>query len=323
MTTDYFEDLENPFLIEVGDDQREYGADDYAEVQRKLRELNLDAFLESLYPRHGISVSPAQMLMRCKKGVTQTLVAGDAAPKKELFKIGSGGDGASCFVNCTQATGDRSEYAKDIRTSLEEVGFNGHLLLLNGGFPNPTGREMKYAGVPYVFKIFMMLEAKNAGFKKVIWIDAACRAINNPEALFATLDETDLVCRMFEPNTFQPNTCENVVLPKTIDLLSALVGRDIRNDVHINSIVFGLNLESPVADKFVGEYYEMARLGLPFLSAFPEEIVFASILNKPDFAHLLDRRHGMMHLYVHEVDVGYDVDYARRCGFYFLQRAYR
>lgn len=327
MRADYFEALENPFLIDVddndGDEKKEYGAADYAEVQRKLHALDLDAFLDSLYPQAGMSVSPEQMRMRCKKGVTQTLVDGDAAPKVELFRIGSGGDGASCFVNCTQATGDRARYARDNRASLEEVGWNGHLMLLNGGFPNPTGREMKYAGVPYVFKIFMMLEAKKAGFGKVIWLDAACRAINNPEALFRLLDETDLVCRMFEPDTFQPKTCENVVLPKTIELLSGLVGRDIRGDVHVNSIVFGLNLTSPTADQFVREYYEMARLGLPFLSGFPEEIVFATILNKPDYGHLLARRHDMRNLYVHEVDVGYDVDYARLSGFYFLQRAYR
>ena len=323
MRTDYFETLENPFIIEAEDGKRDYDAADYEEVQHRLRELQLDAFLDSLYPSPGISVSREQMSARCKKGAAQTLIAeGGASPKTEIFKIGSGGDGASCVVNCTQATGERADYAKDIRASLEQVGFDGHLMQLIGGFPNPTGCEMKYAGIPYAFKIFMMLEAKNAGFHKVLWVDAACRAINSPEGLFALLAEQDVVCRMFEPNAFQPDTCDNVVLPKTVELLNSLVDRDIRNDVHVNSIVFGLNFGSPAVDRFVGEYYEMVRLGLPFLSGFPEEIVFASILNKPEFAHLLRRRHEMRNLYVHEFDIGYDAEYARDSGFYFLQRAY-
>jgi anti-sigma regulatory factor (Ser/Thr protein kinase) len=33
-----------------------------------------------------------------------------------------------------------------------------------------------------------MLEAKKLGFEKVIWLDAACYAVNNPQRLFDVLD---------------------------------------------------------------------------------------------------------------------------------------
>ena len=179
---------------------------------------------------------------------------------------------------------------------------------------------MKYVGVPYCFKIFMMLEAKKMGFERIIWLDAACYAVNNPERLFDIVSEDDAIFRSFPPNCFSPNTCDNIVFPKTIELLSKLVNRDIRNDTTINSIIFGLNFASPKICDFIDEYYEMVKLGLPFLSSFPEEIVFTSIFNKPEYNYVFKNRDEMYRLYIHESYL--NKESAKHNGFYFVQRAY-
>jgi hypothetical protein len=321
MKTDYFETRENPFLIDI-EDKDEYDWNDYLNIQRQLEEKSatLDAFLETLYPDQPMRTPLEEMKRRTKKGVTQKIidVSFETLPKYQLFQLGNGGQ--NCIVCCTPVLNNRCDASQTILQSLQEVDFHGHFLLLNGGYPNPTGKEMKYVGVPYSFKIFMMLEAKKRGFEKVIWIDAACYAINNLQPLFDKLESSDAIFTPYPPNYFASDTCNNIVFPKTIELLNSLVNRDIRNDATINSIVFGLNFSSPIVNEFVEEYYSMVKLGLPFLSCFPEEIVFTAILNQPKYHHMFSNPSLNGTLYIHNYHVS--KEYAKKYGYYFSQRQY-
>ena len=111
---------------------------------------------------------------------------------------------------------------------------------------------------------------------------------------------------------------KNCIFPKTIDLLNNLVNRDITNDTTINSIVFGLNLSSNKILQFIHEYYEMVKLGLPFLSSFPEEMVFTSIFNKDEFKYVFKNRDEMYRLYIND---GYiSKEQAKTNGVFFMQR---
>lgn len=321
MTTNFFETLQNPFLINV-QDKETYSFEDYLTIQNQLEDKNVDEFLESLYPEHEMRTTLEEMKRRCKRGISMKLIdsSKNTVPEKQVFKIGNGGNGKDCFVCWTSLFIDRHTYSLSIKESLERVGFNGYFILMNGGFPNPTGHELKYSGVPYSFKIFMMLEAKKLGFERVIWLDACCYAVNNPERLFEIVSEDDAIFRAFPPNCFNPDTCVNIVFPKTVELLSKMVNRDIRDDTNVNSIVFGLNFNSKKVNEFVEQYYEMVKLGLPFLSSFPEEIVFTSIFNKPDFKYLFKNRPEMYKLYIH--DTYLSKENAKHYGYYFVQRGY-
>jgi len=320
--TDYFETGENPFLINI-EDKQEYTIDDYINIQEKLDKKDLNLFFESLYPEGEIRTTLDEMKRRCTKGIKGKVIdiSNPVLPIKRIFTVGNGGDRKKCFVCCTALLDNRCDASQTILQSLEEVGFNGHFLLLNGGFPNPTGTELKYCGIPYNFKIYMILEAKKLGFEKVIWIDAACYALNNPECLFELLDDgCDTVFRAFPPNFFEPNTYKNICFPKTIELMSKLVDRDVKDDTTVNSIVFGLNLKSEKVLKMIEEYYEMVKVGLPFLSAFPEELVFSCIMNKPEYKYVFSNKNSMYKLYINEIYL--NKEDAKNHGYYFLQRKY-
>lgn len=320
--SDYFCENTNPFLIDV-EEKDFYTIEDHIKIQTKLLEhgKNIDEFMDSLYPDCGMRTSLSEMKRRCKKGLNAQIIniSNPILPEIEMHKIGDGGNGKNCFVCCTPLSDDRFTASKTIIDSLIEVGFNGHFLLLNGGFPNPTGKEMKYVGVPYCFKIFMILEAKKRGFEKVIWIDAACYAVNNPDQLFEKMDTSEAIFRTFPPNCFAPETYNNICFPKTIELLNKLVNRDVRNDTTINSIVFGLNLSCNRINYFIDEYYKMVELGLPFLTAFPEEIVFSALMNKPECADILEKANSH-NLYIHECYL--NKENAKHAGYFFVQRGY-
>ena len=340
---DYFKLLENPFILDI-EEKLEYTNEELNNIQNQLRGKYLDYIVEDGY-NENFKWPFYWVRDRCTKGLCakQSLIdiSNNVLPKKNLFKVGNGGNGnggngnggngnggnsKNCIVCYTHLQNDRCDASESILQSLKEVGYNGHFYLFNGGFPNPSGKEMKYAGVPYSFKIFMILEAQKMGFNKVIWIDAACYAVNNPERLFDILDKNDFIFRWFPANCFEtdPNikSYDVTVLPKTLELLNKLANRDVREDDHVNSIVFGVNLEVEKVNEFISDYYDMVKLGLPFLSTFPEEIVYATILNNVQFKYVFnycDPEIRMLYINEHYLDKCA----AKDAGYFFLQRKYK
>jgi hypothetical protein len=320
----------NPFLIDI-EDKEEYSFDEYKEIQQKLSEKNIDDLLNNYYPPKNDFYKYADFKNRCTNGLRQNMIdiTTNQLPTKTLYQIGTGGNHQNCIICCTSFSHENTDFktqtdtssrynaSKNILTSLKEVGFNGHLYLMNGGFPNPTGTEMKYAGVPYCFKIFMMLEAKKIGFKNVLWIDSNCYAINNPQRLFDLLDENPILFQTVSYN----NNYDAMIFQPTIQLLNSITNNNIYNATYLMTIVFGLNLHSSIITKIIDEYYDMVKLGLPFLSIFPEEIVLTSIINKPEYQYLIQCIYENTKLQIHESKL--DINSAKKDGFFFLHRYYQ
>lgn len=308
----------NPFLIDIPD-KEEYSIDEYIDIQHKLKSKNIHSIVESFYSHKNTFYTIDDFKRRISRGITQTLIdtSVNLLPTKHLYTLGTGGN--RCIVCCTPFThsiqdGDTRYIAsQQILQSLEEVGYNGHFYLFNGGFPNPTGTEMKYAGVPYSFKIFMMLEAEKKGFTQVVWIDSGCYALNTPDHLFTLLEKEDVVL-----HTIQSSHYDAMVLDPTLRRLNTLTGCDIHSAKYIETIVFGLHMKAPSVKNIIKEYYDMVALGYPFFSIFPEEIVLSSIFNKPEYAHLVSK--SMRLLQIHEKHM--DADTARNAGYYFHHKDY-
>lgn len=312
---------ENPFLINI-EDKLDYDEKDYIDIQSKLNEKNIDSIIESLYTnKNNFYDLNNDFKNRIGRGIKQQLInKSNSLPIRTLYKIGNYDNNKNCIVCCTPFkhgnNSSRFLSSDNIYKSLKEVGYNGHFYLLNGGFPNPTGKEMKYAGVPYCFKIFMMLEAYNLGFTNVIWVDAGCYAINNPDSLFEILSTKDVLLKTIVGN----NNYDAMSFEKTIQLLNQITKCDLHDAEYIESIVFGLNMNSDKVKSFINEYYNMVELGWPFFSVFPEEIVFSSLFNKPNYRSLLDNNYIKNKLYIHENIIN-ETD-AKNLGFYFHHKNY-
>jgi len=313
----------NPFLIDIPD-KEEYSIDDYINIQTQLDNKNIDNIIESFYSYKNMFYTITDFNSRITRGIRQKLINTDnnLLPTKNLYKIGDGGNNRNCIVCCTPFTHLNDNYdsrfnaSQNIHKSLEETGFNGHFYLFNGGFPNPTGTEMKYVGVPYCFKIFMMLEAYKKGFDKVIWIDSGCYALNNPEQLFNVLYHDDALIKTVDSN----NNYNAMTLESTMCLLNRITNSELQNAKYIETIVFGLNLESIKVKSLIKEYYEMVKLGYPFFSIFPEEIVLSSLFNKNKYKNLLTNYSIKNKLHVSEKTM--DENSARKNGYYFHHKDY-
>lgn len=265
----------NPFVVDFPDlAQPSYA--DYESLQAKLRQIPIDRILEDYYDFDEPLAETNLYRFRMAQGTRQVLIelSKNLVPIIKLEKIGRGGD--CCFVSYASYNGIYPELLLSIKDALEEKGFNGYFYYRIGGFPHPTGRELKYAGVPYCFKPFMMIEAYHLGFQKVIWIDASLLPVQNPEPLFKWLTTHS---GLFYGGERQVDLLSSLILPQARKALEKIINKQDKLGPHVCAMLFGLNFQTRQAQKFLDTYYECVAAGTPFLSCFPEEFVFSWIGN--------------------------------------------
>lgn len=274
---------ENPFKLDFPE-KKDLTNADYIKIQDQLRQINIDPILLPLYQaecENMVFTSFDDFRGRCTKGLRQTLIdpSQDFYPIKHLEKIGRGS--RNCIVCCVPFNGKYPNYVKSIIQGLNEQKFNGFFYYIIGGWPNPTGKEIKYAAVPYSFKIFAMVEAHHLGFNNILWIDSACYPLRNIKPLFDVISKQGALLNHFHT----PSDAWRFIFPTTRNLLRDLTGTDVLDTQYINTIVFGLKMNTPEAKELIETYYYFADLGLPFLSCFPEEWVLTSIIGQKKYEH--------------------------------------
>ncbi|MBM3198104.1 MAG: hypothetical protein FJZ58_02460 [Chlamydiae bacterium] len=275
----------NPFLIDYP--EKEFlQEEDYRLIQEKLHSLSIAPTLDDLYPKSLPFTWPWQKKPlreksdfqgRAERGIRQVLIESSSGktPKKELIKINQGSD--YCIVSYSSLNGVYPELLQKIPKALEQTGFQGYFLSLLGAFPNPTGKEIRYAGVPYCFKLFAMLEAKKLGFHKVLWIDAALLPLRDPTPLFHCIEDTGSLLQRVRNG-------KRYLLPVTRDIILERTGTDMYQEKSLRARVIGFDLSIKKVQTLLQEYEELVALGTPFLSCFPEEFVLGALLAKnPDF----------------------------------------
>jgi hypothetical protein len=278
--------LANPFKITVPTKEK-LTIEDYVEVQKQLQALDVAPAVKELYVPGGGFPDLKNFEIRCLHGAKQTIIDVEKGllPIRELKKIGKGSD--LCIVSWVPFAADEwgrpiqnyAEYLESTLAALKETNYNGYFFYMVGGFPNPTGKEIQYAAVPYAAKIFMMLEAQKLGFKKVLWIDSSILPLRNPTPFFVWIETRDYFLRGWTA----PTNAWSFILPATRVLLHNELGVDVVNTINIDTRIFGLRMDTPLAEKLIADYYRMVELGKPFLSCFPEDFVLSAILGQPEF----------------------------------------
>lgn len=272
----------NPFIINFP--SKEYiSNEDYICVQTLLRSIDILPLMNELYYQDVRDrYSFHQYLGRCTCGLRLNLIdpVNGLFPQCNLVKIGQGSD--RCIVCYATFNSNYPFCLKSLPEALERVGFNGYFYYRLGGFPNPSGNEIQYAGVPYCFKIFMMLEAKKLGFEKVLWLDSALLPLKDPTPFFNKIEQTgacwSLVNHYPESKKF--------ILKSTEDIMKSLTGIDIIQRAEHSyawGTLLGLDLSTEKAMKFIDKFYQFVELGTPFLNGSPDEIVYTGILGMPEF----------------------------------------
>lgn len=304
----------NPFTINFPE-KNIITNEDYINIQDQISKINIEPLLQELYRKDQELVSIDDFRSRCSRGITQTIIdpKNGLYPVNKLVKIGKGGD--NCVVTFCSISGKYSDFVKSTAEALEKVGFNGYFYYQIGGFPNPTGKEIKYVGVPYCFKIFTMLEAQKLGFNKVLWIDSTMLPLRDLTPIFTQIEEKG--CFLLDFTNHNYNKAR--IFQQTYQLLKDLTGTDVVNMRHIATGILGLKMDTNKAKEFVSSYYKFVELGTPFLSCFPEEMVFAALFGQNPSEWPSQYIHSIIR-YTFQGDVNQEIAQATRQGLYFYLR---
>lgn len=266
--------LSNPYSISFPVTKNIHN-EDYLNIQKQLRSVNISSTLLQLDNESG-QFPVGNFWGRCASGLHLGLIEPNRGcfPIERLEKIGKGGD--MCIVSYASYNRNYPALIKSLPQALEATGFNGHFLYRIGGYPNPTGCEIQYAGIPYCFKIFMMLEAQQLGFNNVLWIDASMLPLRDPTPLFHWIDQRGALFYGWKISS----DAQAWIYPATHQILKNLTGTDIFTATYVRGAFLGLKMDTEKTKQLIELYYQCADLGTPFLSAYPDEFVLTAIVGK-------------------------------------------
>jgi hypothetical protein len=267
----------NPFAVDFPKKEK-MDNEDYLRLQGLLNGINISPLIEDLYDTNSNLINLNEFIRRCSRGIKQTLIdpQNGKYPTVHLEQIGSKRD--TCIVTYGSYDGIYPDLIRRMPDLLRQVGFNGFFLYRIGGFPNPTGKEICFAGVPYCFKIFMMLEAYKLGFNKVLWVDSAAYPLKDPAALFDWIEKNETL--LWEEKNIDSS---RFILPATRQMLEDLTGTDVFCSRYFRTIIFGLKMDSTRVQQLISQYYTLVELGGVFLSCFPEEFVLNALIGQDEF----------------------------------------
>ena len=312
----------NPFAIKI-QPKRDISIQEYICIKKELQDIDISSVIDRKVAEgnsSGSGIDKLHLTTRLIRPLANIIDADrNIYPEKNLVKIGNGGD--NCIVCYASTNGKYPDYVRSLLPALEKVNFNGYLLYYIGGWPNPTGEEILYCGVPYSFKIFSMVEAYYLGFKKVLWIDSAFEPARDPKPLFDHITKHGALIYHYPPNPVRDEH-----LPRgTRSELFQLSGVDVLQTRYVQAVIFGLDMESELAKNFVSMNYEYVKRGTPFLSCAPEEFVWTAILGTPPYQKWLDA--SSVFIPGEKFEYGSDdpnaIIEAQRRGVYFIHRLAR
>ena len=124
------------------------------------------------------------------------------------------------------------------------------------------------------------MEGFQRGFDYVLWIDSSMIPLKNPTPFFHVIEQTGGF--FIGPWKHTGNDFE-AITPRARSELRRL----FNNDPCMNKISgthFGLNKKSPSTKRFIDGYYQALGNGIVFMSCFPEEYVFSSLISFAGFS---------------------------------------
>ncbi len=150
---------------------------------------------------------------------------------------------------------------------LKDCGYSGHVLVRIGGFPNTENGGLKICHVPYAFKVAFLQEAKNLGYKEVLWIDSAMHPLTNLETIFQKIKENGsffLSAGTLHDMNPLPRLEASKALGITPEVYPSIP--------HLPAGILGFNMEDPLTLRLLEYWHQATEQVIPCISWYPEEL---------------------------------------------------
>lgn len=172
-----------------------------------------------------------------------------------------------CTILYGSSNGVYPDKARKLLSEIENCGYSGHVLLRIGGFPNTPFGGLKICHIPYAFKVAALQEAKQLGFKEILWIDLAVHPMKDFETIFWEIEQRGY----FFTHVGSLQDHFSAHLPRAAEALS--ITTDLYEQIpHISSALIGLNMENSQALQLLDGWLKETEKGDPCMTWWPEEL---------------------------------------------------
>lgn len=156
--------------------------------------------------------------------------------------------------------------------NLKSVGYKGHLLYRIGGWPDIAGGSLKLVFIPYAFKPCIIKEARDLGYKKVIWFDTSISPLKQFSSVFCKLDAEGYA--IFSLNRYNLYSYSS---PKLASYFN-FTRQDEKNIMACAGGIMGFNFDHPTGRKLFDAYYKAAKDVDAFLTSRPDKSIICNFI---------------------------------------------
>jgi len=152
--------------------------------------------------------------------------------------------------------------------SLKKFNFDGHFIYRIGGWPNIKKGRLKYADVPYSFKPFLFEEAKDLGYKNILWLDACCIPLKNLDPIFDLIKDKGLCYHSFGILQWRSFHSGHKYLMPFFNL------SEKKTYEWFTTQIVGIDTDNPKGKKLLGEWIKLAERKIPLLQGTDAPFTF-------------------------------------------------
>lgn len=98
-------------------------------------------------------------------------------------------DKKNCVVLYCSFNHEYPRAIKNLINTIKQSDFKGHILYRIGGWPDIEGGGLRFAHIPFAFKVCAFREAQNLGYQNVLWLDASVTPLQSLNKAFAVMDQ--------------------------------------------------------------------------------------------------------------------------------------
>lgn len=167
---------------------------------------------------------------------------------------------------------DYPKAMQNLLQSLQKFKFNGHFIYQIGGFPNVKKGRLKFADVPFAFKPFLFEQARDLGYKNILWLDVCCLPVKSLNPIFQFIEEKGLC--FYSYNSIFHRRKFNEGYPYIIPFIDI---DSLSKCEQISSQIIGINVQNAEANHLLDRWISAAERKIPFLLS--DEPPFAILVN--------------------------------------------
>lgn len=163
---------------------------------------------------------------------------------------------------------------------IKNSSYKGHLISRLGGWPNINSGELKYAHIPYSFKVCFFNEVANIGYKKILWIDASVVPIVNLNSVFDQIEHDGYIV-LDNWHNIGPYDNELSLNEYEISMDDAMSIRSCEVSV------VGFDLSSKLGTLLFEDWYSYMKKPYGYFSSRPEQNALSIIFYKNNISNFI------------------------------------